>query len=300
MNMLSHKRLTGVFNAAETIDFDDSSKIVLISDCHRGTGNHKDDFSNNQTVYFAALNYYFNHKYTYIELGDGEELWENTSIADIKQAHSDVYWLLSKFYEQGRLYMIFGNHDIVKKNDRFIKENLSYFYDEREKKEKPLFENIKIPEAYILHYAETGDKILLVHGHQGDVLNDYCWRLARFLVRYAWGPLEAVGVNDPTSPAKNYEKQLKATNRMLAWSRKEHTMLIAGHTHKPVFPDVGGTLYFNDGSCVHPRCITAIEIIGGTISLVKWSIKAGYDGILFAGKEVLEGPIRLSDYFHNL
>lgn len=32
---------------------------------------------------------------------------------------------------------------------------------------------------------------------------------------------------------------------------------------------------FNDGSCVHTRYITAIEIVNGKISLVKWSIKSG-------------------------
>ncbi len=77
MVMFTYKRLAGVFNSADQLDFDDSSRIVLISDCHRGIGNHKDDFFNNQTIYFAALNYYYNHNYTYFELGDGEELWEN-------------------------------------------------------------------------------------------------------------------------------------------------------------------------------------------------------------------------------
>ncbi len=36
-----------------------------------------------------------------------------------------------------------------------------------------------------------------------------------------------------------------------------------------MFPEVGEISYFNDGSCVHPRCITAIEIENGTIKLVR-------------------------------
>jgi len=32
----------------------------------------------------------------------------------------------------------------------------------------------------------------------------------------------------------------------------KHQMLIAGHTHRPSFPDDGQPLYFNDDSCVSP------------------------------------------------
>ena len=74
-------------------------------------------------------------------------------------------------------------------------------------------------------------------------------------------------------------------------------MMIAGHTHRPVFPEVGEPLYFNDGSCVHPHSITAIEISGGYISLVKWQIKTKQDGTLFVGKDILAGPRLLRNYF---
>jgi len=108
----SLKHISKVFETAEQITFDDSSRIVLMSDCHRGDGSWADDFSRNQNLYFAALTHYYKEKYTYIEIGDGDELWENSRFSDIKQMHSDVFWLLSKFYNEGRLYLIFGNHEI--------------------------------------------------------------------------------------------------------------------------------------------------------------------------------------------
>lgn len=278
---------------------DGNSRFVIFSDCHRGNAGWGDNFAKNQNVYFYALAHYYNEKYTYIELGDGDELWENKSFADIKAAHNDVFWLLSKFYADGRLHLLYGNHDIVKKSSKYAKKNLHTFYDEREKRYVPLFQNIEIPEGLILNYMETGDDILLLHGHQGDFLNDCLWRIARFLVRYFWRPLELFGVNNPTSPAKNYNKKEKISRRLVSWSQRENKMLIAGHTHKPVFPDVGEPLYFNDGSCVHPRCITAIEIVEGSIALIKWSVRAGKSVALFVSKEILAGPLPLKDFFDN-
>jgi hypothetical protein len=67
-----------------------------------------------------------------------------------------------------------------------------------------------------------------------------------------------------------------------------------------MFPEVGELPYFNDGSSVHPRCITAIEISEGNIILVKWQIKTRDDGTMYIGREVLAGPSKLEDYFKEL
>ncbi len=291
------KRVSQVFETAEQIPFDDSSRIVLMSDCHRGDGSWADEFSRNQNLYFAALTHYYKEKFIYIEIGDGDELWENSRLSDIKQIHSDAFWLLSKFYNEHRLYLIYGNHDMVKKDNRFVKNNLYQYFVEPGKRYIPLFENIKVHEGLVLRHRSTGDKILLIHGHQGDLLNDRLWKLARFLVRYLWKPLTTFGVNDPTRTAKNYGKKEAVERRLTEWVIKEKHMLIAGHTHRPMFPEVGEANYFNDGSCVHPRCITAIEIAGGYIILVKWNVKTRDDGTLFIGREILAGPRRLRDYF---
>ena len=38
-------------------------------------------------LYLAALRYYNKRAFTYLELGDGDELWENRSIERIRQMH---------------------------------------------------------------------------------------------------------------------------------------------------------------------------------------------------------------------
>ena len=289
-----------MFNSAEVVNFDDSSKFVLMSDCHRGDGNWGDNFAKNQSIAFRALNYYYEKGYTYFELGDGDELWENRYLNDIKEIHSNVFWLLSKFYSEKRLHLIFGNHDMVKRSEKYVKDNMYTMYDSVKKKGVPLFPDIKIHEGTILCYKPTKDKILLLHGHQGDFFNNKMWKLSRTLVRYLWRPLEVYGVNDPSRAAKNYKRKDEVERILSKWSEVEKKMIIAGHTHRPMFPEPGKSAYFNDGSCVHPRCITALEIAAGCITLVKWQVTSRQDGVLIVERVVLEGPAKLSDYFEKL
>lgn len=298
MNCL--KEISRVFNSAEVISFDDSSKFVLMSDCHRGDGNWGDNFARNQNISFEALNYYYEGGYTYIELGDGDELWENRRLDEIKEIHSHIFWLLTRFYKKKRLYLIYGNHDMVKKNDNYVKKNMYTTYDTVKQEQMPMFPDIKVYEGLKLNYTLTNDKILLIHGHQVDFLNNEMWKISRALVRYLWRPLELIGVNDPTRTAKNYSKKDLVEKKLSKWSKEQRKMIIAGHTHRPVFPQPGNSAYFNDGSCVHPRCITAIEISSGCITLVKWQINTRRDGILAVGREVLEGPVKLTAYFEKL
>lgn len=120
--MSTFQRLNEIFQSSLEIPFDDSSKIVVISDCHRGDGSWVDDFTHNQNIYFSAIKYYYNNGFTYIDLGDSDELWKNKKFSDISNVYTDTFRLLHNFYQEGRYYMIFGNHDIVKKYPAFVKK----------------------------------------------------------------------------------------------------------------------------------------------------------------------------------
>ena len=112
--MSTAARLDLAFKNAPVLPLEPDSKYVLFSDCHRGTGTSNDNFLKNQNLYFAALKHYYDRQFTYIELGDGDELWENRSVEQIKSIHDNTYWLLSLYYRQKRLWMLYGNHDLVK------------------------------------------------------------------------------------------------------------------------------------------------------------------------------------------
>lgn len=293
----TNKKLNKVFKSSKELPYNNASKFVLMSDCHRGDGDWADNFSTNQNLFFAALSYYYSQYYTYIELGDGDELWENRNFKRIISTHSDAFWLMSKFYKDNRFYMLYGNHDLVKSNAAYMASNCTYYFDESIKKTVPLFPGITAYEGLRLVHEETGNTLFLTHGHQVDFFNSALWRVAKFLVRYLWRPLELIGIHDPTSASKNHERKLAIEKTLMKWADKHHTMLIAGHTHRPAFPKVGEPMYFNDGSCVHPRCITAIEIEGDSISLVKWAVKPKKNRVLYIERVVLEGPVKITDFF---
>lgn len=295
MNFL--KKISKVYMASKEIMFDDESKFIIMSDCHRGDGNWSDSFAQNQNIYFTALEHYYNENYTYIELGDGDELWEYRNFQDIVHEHSNAFWLMKKFYRKNRFYMIYGNHDMIKKDARFVKKNMFKQFSQRYDKFFELFQNLEVHEGLILNHSTTGNKILLIHGHQVDFLNSTIWKVARFLVRFLWRPLENFCIKDVTRTAKNYKKKSNVAAKLTEWVKRERKMLIAGHTHRPMFPKPGEPPYFNDGSCVHPRCITGIEISKGMISLIKWSVKSGENRGLRIEKDIIAGPKSINEYF---
>lgn len=293
----SKKRLDRAYKNAKVIGFDDSSKFILFSDCHRGDNSFADDFANNRNIYFHALKSYFNNGFQYCEIGDGDELWENLSFKAIFDAHQNIYLLLKQFHKANKLHMIWGNHDMVYSKPDYVKKHLSTYFDQKNGVEVELFKGIKYYEGIILKHSETNQEVFLTHGHQADSWNYTFWKWSRFMVRVLWKPLNVMGVVDPTSPAKNYKELIKIERRTKKWIGANNNLItIVGHTHRPRFPEPGDIAYFNDGSCVHPRSITGIEIENGKISLIKWQIATKEDGTLQIVRVLLEGPKNLLDF----
>lgn len=295
--MSSKTRLDRAYKNAFVIPLNNESKFILFSDCHRGDNSFADDFANNRNIYFHALKHYFKDGFHYIELGDGDELWENLTFKSIFEAHKHVYLLLKDFHVNNRFHTIWGNHDMVYRNPAYAKKHLTTYFEPATGKDVELFKDIKFHEGIILKHSETGKEIFLTHGHQADWWNYTFWKWSRFLVRVLWKPLNVMGIADPTSPAKNYKELIKIERRTKRWiTDNNNLMTIVGHTHRPRFPEPGDIPYFNDGSCVHPRSITGIEIEEGNISLIKWQIDTNEEGMLQIVRVLLEGPQKLSDY----
>ena len=208
-----------------------------------------------------------------------------------------MYLLLKRFHEDKRLHFIWGNHDMVYRKQDYVDKYLNTYFDPKTGNYKELFCDIKYYEGIILKHSETQQELFLCHGHQADWWNYLLWKWSRFMVRVLWKPLNIMGIADPTSPAKNYKELIRVERRTKKWIIDNNNLItITGHTHRPRFPEPGDIAFFNDGSCVHPRSITGLEIENGKISLIKWEIATNEEGILQIVRVLLEGPTPLIDY----
>jgi len=272
-------------------------KLIVMSDMHRGDGSGADDFAKNSLIYRCALEHYLEEGFTYIELGDAEELWENDNFDQIYITHTPVYELLAKFHDpepaKTRYLKVWGNHDL------YWKDNEAVY--------RTLFPDIAIHEGIVLESGnredsdEMGRVILLIHGHQADP--KCCGEgavISKFFVHYFWPDLQRCGVKDPTRAALNPGLCNEVDRRLHEWANNNDrgiAAIIAGHTHRAVFENLSLTerryleskiktegikikhqrdgSYYNTGSCVHPLSITGLEITfdsgpGPQLRLIEW------------------------------
>jgi hypothetical protein len=181
-----------------------------------------------ERAYHAALGYYLEAGHELFVLGDVEELWECTP-EDVLEAYPETLALEAEFHEQGRYRRFWGNHD-----DQWNREG------EVEKHLRPIFPGLTVAEALKLNVTSGGERlglIFLAHGHQGTADSErYSW-ISRLVVRYIWRPLQRRVTFASTTPASDYELRQRHDAAMFAWARGHATkpVLIAGHTHRPVF-----------------------------------------------------------------
>ena len=104
-----------------------------------------------------------------------------------------------------------------------------------------------------------------------------------------------MGFLDPTSAAKNNKKKRRAEEKLTDWARMEGHILITGHTHRPMIGTADAP-FCNTGSCVHPRCITCIEVCCRRLTLVKWTVNTRPDRSLYVAREVLAESVCIDSY----
>ncbi len=294
--MTTEQRLNKAYKRAKLEYFDNQSKFIIFSDVHRGDDSVSDEFSRNQNIFLHALNYYYKEGYVYIEAGDGDELWEYKNFRVIRLAHTDVFTVIKKFFDEKRLIMLYGNHNIYLKSKAFVRNNYYQYYDEYNQTRVELFKGLVPREAVVLKHKGSGQTILVLHGHQGDLINDQLWVLGMLLLRYFWRYLHIVGFDNPTSPARNLYKRHKIEKMYDKWIQKNKTMLICGHTHRPKFPKSDELPYFNSGCCIRTRGLTGLEIVDGKILMVDWRIAADDKGGLCIRRTVVRGPEEIEKY----
>lgn len=288
-----------------------TGRFIIFSDQHKGTRDEADDFRLAEKNYTNALHYYFNNNFCFINLGDCEELWENTPDAVMK-ANKPVLGEELVYLQQKRYYRIFGNHDLEWKYP--IQQNLYL--------DKVFGNGLKVYEGLVLQtqYNNKTWSIFLTHGHQGDQRSDGN-AFSKWVVAAIWTPIQRFLEISTNSLSDSFGLVDAHNIIMHEWSAtQEQLLLITGHTHKPVFasldhidrlthrleaakmannqPLIKKTTdelearrreyagkqfvksdalptYFNSGCCCfEDGDITGIEIEDGYIRLIKWETTA--------------------------
>jgi hypothetical protein len=303
-----------------------NQRVIIFSDQHRGARDGADDFAVCENSYLTALEYYNKESFYYINLGDCEELWENT-LFTIAKHNEAVYEKEKLFIARDAYCKVFGNHDLFWDNDPLVSVWLKKIYGEV----------IRIFTGVLIRVDLSPGKyldIFCTHGHQGDKQSDGN-AFSKWFVSYVWGPLQKfleINTNDPSA-----NDNLKTLHNiyMYDWSAaQENILLITGHTHQPVFNSLthlerlyqqlekAHTLndadalkkieaeiprrkreydfvnqsfnklkpaYFNSGCCCfEDGTITGIEIRDGFIRLIKWSLVNGKPERSVAEEETLQ------------
>jgi UDP-2,3-diacylglucosamine pyrophosphatase LpxH len=266
----AQRRLTRTLQSAPVIHFDDTSRLVFFSDLHRGDDGPADAFRHNKALFLHALESYYEKGYTYVEVGDGDELWKNRGMEDVRRAHAPIYRALERFRRAGRMHLLIGNHQLLgPKRTRQHQSNGQLG-----------------GEALLLVHDRTGQRILVTHGHQGDGINARIYGPARLMVRHFWRHLQQNGMRTTLPETEAHHSEPNWLKRATAWSHRgqrrveerikgwlksnQGLAVICGHTHRAAFAQAGKQPYFNCGSGVRPGYITGLEISEGTIRLVSW------------------------------
>jgi hypothetical protein len=226
------KGLDGAFARASKEEFDPvNDRIVVFSDHHKGVGDPADDFRRCEHAYTAALGYYLEEGYRLFVLGDAEELWEEHA-GPVIEHYRAVLDLEAEFVRRGNgLERFFGNHD-----DQWA------YAGEVAKHLRPVFGPIKVREALRLTVKGAEDDtppgtLFFVHGHQGTAESDRWGWASRLFVRHVWRPLQRRTGYSATTPARSYALRAKHDRALYEWARRQRpgVVLVAGHTHRPVF-----------------------------------------------------------------
>lgn len=202
--------------------------VIVFSDQHKGAQDGADDFQRCERTYNAALAYYDRLGHHLILLGDAEELWEN-SPEEVIGKYTQTLELEARFIPGDRYTRVWGNHDLAWSKAEFFREEMK---DHGAGNVTPV-EAVRIPMP-----PGPGGKpreLLLVHGHQGTDESDRNARLSQFLVRHGWRRLQRM-INKPwNTPAIDWELRGEHAAHMSEWAAERRVVLIAGHTHQPVF-----------------------------------------------------------------
>lgn len=292
----------------------EEDRVVVISDLHLGNGGKRDDLAHNRELLLSSLTrYYLERGWKLVLNGDIEDL-SKFDYRVIKEAWGDFFRILEAFHARGDLRKIVGNHDFGLK---FRRDNPwplldSLLYDWRGKR---LFlfhghqasgfhvKYDRIQDFFVhwlarplgirnrsvahdsrqrfkterkIYRAAKINGLVAITGHTHRPLfesfskwDSLRWSIERLLDDYAIAqPWLKPDIRELIEIYRDELERMKRKDRRQELSR---SLYDSGSLPIPC--------YFNSGTAIGRHGYTAIEIAGGSISLVFWAGEGARDYI---------------------
>lgn len=204
-----------------------TSRFVMLSDAHKWDSGPQDFFQHSKAAYLAALDYYFGNGFTLVLLGDIEE-GAGDQLQHVLENYGETFVSENRFLP-GRYIRVYGNHDHDWKKD-----------DVREL----LAQAMGAPSVAVCPALLLGDRIMVVHGHEGDLFSDQLHGFTKVILRFFKKPAELL-FGGP-SAAENSRLRNTRAKMLYKWGKANNMIVIAGHTHFAYFESVSLTRHLHD------------------------------------------------------
>jgi UDP-2,3-diacylglucosamine pyrophosphatase LpxH len=264
--IVTHQKLSALWQRADVpLCATRGERYAILSDMHLGDGGRADDARSNEKTIVAALRYYNKKRYNLILLGDIEEFWQFDLTKIVDQYHDTIYKAIKAFGD-GRVYRVFGNHDLD-----------WHALPDPVRNDPARFASAT--EAIKMRDGKGSARIILVHGHQGDAeAYKHPWR-SRFFVRL-YKMVEPYIKIDYHKAATQSQIVKQFERTMYSWAKRSRAILICGHSHRAIFASksYAGLLreeiaQLQEEMAAHPLDTKLIKKNTGTIAQLRHELR---------------------------
>ena len=259
---------------------------LILSDFHMGDRSEADNFKNNEDIAFEMIDYYSRRGYIAVLNGDIEELWQFSS-ESVRTAYHRFFTSLRGLF-RGRIIRLYGNHDAAAPypglypgiilRGRHTEKPLLVTHGHLGSSESDLYSWFSRICVRLFCFIEP---VLIKTG----LIRAPLFKRPRFRhdfekIHEQWAGKRGYRIicghsHRAVFASRSFYQKLKRERKKTTSWKKMTAMTcqlikeIVKHRDVTIDPGESG-LYFNCGCGLYKKGITAIEIRGYSIRLVKW------------------------------
>jgi predicted phosphodiesterase len=223
---MTFERLDDHRRRALRVNFDPaSSRLIILSDAHKWDRSQVDFFDHVEPVYLGALDFYNGKQFTLVLLGDIEE-GAGDVLPDVLKQYPRTFAKEKEFLPD-RYIRIYGNHD----------------HDWKKADVRKLLDGVMDSTVNVWPALLLGDRIMVVHGHEGDLFSDELHGFTQILLRGFKKAFETLLGHSP-SAAENGRIRSRRARLLYKWGKRNGMIVVAGHTHLAYFESISVTRLF--------------------------------------------------------